>query len=197
MIVSEQETGAVVDSTRLAEQLASPRPPRILDVRTPAEFESAHIDGAYNVPLDTLREHRDDIARHLDEDVVLVCRSGRRAQQAEQSLLQTGLPTVKVLDGGMTAWQNAQLPVTLGQHRWDLERQVRLVAGAIVLGSVLASLRTPGAKWVAGGVGAGLTTAALTDSCLMGRMLSKLPYNRGPSCDPQALIAELAGAQRS
>jgi rhodanese-related sulfurtransferase len=75
--------------------------PRILDVRTPAEFEAAHIPGAYNVPLDLLREHRDELARHIGEDVVLVCRSGARASQAEQALGQVGLPGLHVLDGGM------------------------------------------------------------------------------------------------
>ena len=38
-------------------------PPRILDVHTPAEFETAHIPGSCNVPLGLLREHRDELAR--------------------------------------------------------------------------------------------------------------------------------------
>ena len=69
----------------------SAAPPRVLDVRTPGEFETAHIAGAYNVPLDLLREHRDEILTHLDEDVVLVCRSGQRAAQAEETL-RSGRP---------------------------------------------------------------------------------------------------------
>src|SRR5690349_23773982 len=38
----------------------------------------------YNVPLDLLREHRDEITKHLDEEVVLVCRSGQRAARSEE-----------------------------------------------------------------------------------------------------------------
>ena len=85
-----------IDATTLRHRLEDDAP-RILDVRTPAEFESAHIPGSYNVPLDLLREHRDELARHIDEDVVLVCRSGGRATQAEQALGQVGLPGLRVL----------------------------------------------------------------------------------------------------
>lgn len=182
----------LVDSTWLAERLAGATAPRVLDVRTPAEFESAHIRGSYNVPLDTLREHRDEIAGHLDEDVVLVCRSGQRAQQAELALAGTELDNVKVLHGGITAWQGAGHPVKEGHQRWDLERQVRLVAGSIVLTSIAASAVAPAARWVAGAIGGGLTVAALTNSCAMGALLSKLPYNRTASCDPQFLVDQLA-----
>ena len=118
----------------------------VLDVRTPGEFESAHIPGAYNVPLDLLKEHRAELRAHLDDDIVLVCRSGARATQAGQTLAEAGLPHLKVLGGGMLAWQTAGAPVTEAAPRWDLERQVRLVAGSIVLISILASIFVPGAQ---------------------------------------------------
>ncbi len=174
--------------------LDAPRPPRILDVRTPGEFETAHIAGAYNVPLDLLREHRDEIRAHLDDQVVLVCRSGQRAAQAEESLRHAGLANVRILDGGMTAWEANGLSVNRGTQRWELERQVRLVAGAIVAVSILASILVPGLKWVAFAIGAGLTVTALTNTCLMGMMLAKLPYNRSATCDAQSIVAQLVDA---
>ncbi|MEV7332175.1 rhodanese-like domain-containing protein [Micromonospora sp. NPDC093244] len=180
-----------LDATALRDLLDSGDAPRVLDVRTPAEFESAHIPGSYNVPLDLLREHRDELRRHLDEDVVLVCRSGARAAQAGQALAQAGLPNLKVLTGGILAWQATNAPVNLGRARWDLERQVRLVAGSIVLLSVLASVVLPGAKWVAAFVGAGLTFAAISNTCAMGMLLSKLPYNRGARCDLDTVVDHL------
>ena len=137
-------------------------------MRTPAEFTTAHIPGSYNVPLDLLREHRDELRQHLDQDVVLICRSGARAGQAETLLARTGLTNLHVLDGGITAWQNAGAPVNQGPARWDLERQVRLVAGSLVLTGVLASVLAPKAKWLSAAIGAGLTTAALTNTCAMG-----------------------------
>ncbi|MFF9345087.1 rhodanese-like domain-containing protein [Streptomyces sp. NPDC014773] len=165
--------------------------PRLLDVRTPGEFRAAHIRGSYNVPLNTLREHRAELLSHLDEEVVLVCRSGRRAREAEQALAQAGLPNLRVLDGGMVAWETAGAPVERGPERWDMERQVRLVAGSVVLVTGLVGIAVPGAHLVGTAVGAGLTYAALSNSCALGVLLSKLPYNRGPRTDIRAVLAEL------
>ncbi|MEV6202946.1 rhodanese-like domain-containing protein [Streptomyces sp. NPDC051771] len=170
------------------------RAPRLLDVRTPGEFRTAHIPGSYNVPLNTLREHRAELLSHLDEEVVLVCRSGQRAREAEQALAQAGLPNLRVLDGGMNAWEAAGAPVERGAERWDMERQVRLVAGSIVLATGLVGLLVPGAHLIGTAVGAGLTYAALSNSCAMGVLLSKLPYNRGPRTDLRTVIAELRSA---
>ena len=145
------------------------------------------------MPLDLLREHRDELRQHLDQDVVLICRSGARAGQAEALLAGTGLTNLHVLDGGITAWQNAGAPVNQGPARWDLERQVRLVAGGLVLTGVLASVLAPKAKWLSAAIGAGLTTAALTNTCAMGNLLSRLPYNRDASTDLPTVIAALTG----
>jgi rhodanese-related sulfurtransferase len=185
---------ATIDSHTLRERLSSSAPPRIIDVRTPGEFDTAYIAGAYNVPLDLLREHRDEIISHLDEHVVLVCRSGHRATQAEETLRNAGLANVHILDGGITAWQARGFAVNQGAQRWDLERQVRLVAGSIVLTSILASVAAPKLKWVAAAIGGGLTFASLTNTCAMGMALSKLPYNRGTTCDAQTVVSQLVGA---
>ncbi len=185
---------ATINSSELRERLNSTSAPRLIDVRTPAEFETAHIPGAYNVPLDLLREHRDEIARHLDEDVVLICKAGGRAAQADETLRRAGLTNVHVLDGGMTAWESRSFNVKRGTERWDLERQVRLIAGLIVALSVLVGAFVPGVQWVAFAIGTGLTFAALTNTCAMGMMLSRLPYNRGSSCDAQTLVSQLVVA---
>ncbi|PZG07738.1 sulfurtransferase [Micromonospora craterilacus] len=182
---------STIDPATLRALLANGRAPRLLDVRTPGEFETAHIPGSYNVPLDLLKEHREELRRHLDEDVVLICHSGARAAQAEQSLSRAGLPNLKVLDGGIVAWQATNATVVRGRPRWSLERQVRLVAGSIVLVSVLASVFVPGLKWIAGFIGAGLTFAALTNTCAMGLLLGRLPYNRGASCDLDTIVGQL------
>jgi len=180
-----------INSADLRILLQSASPPRVLDVRTPGEFDAVHMPGAYNVPLDLLREHRDEISSHLDQDIVLVCRSGQRAAQAEDTLRRAGLTNVHVLDGGLAAWEATGFAVNRGAQRWDLERQVRLVAGLIVALSVLASVLVPGAKWVAFAIGGGLAFAALTNTCAMGMLLARLPYNRGATCDLQAVVAQL------
>ncbi len=182
-----------LDAHTLSERLSSSSPPRVLDVRTPAEFETTHIPGSYNVPLDTLREHKDELSQHLDGDVVLVCKSGSRATQAEEALAGVGLPRLHVLEGGMDAWVSIEAPLKHGRQTWDLERQVRFVAGGIVLASVVSSVKLPALKWVAGAIGAGLTGAALTNTCAMGMALSKMPWNQtGASCDLDEVFAALA-----
>ena len=186
---------AILNAADLRGLLDSANPPRILDVRTPGEFEGVHIAGAYNVPLDLLREHSDEIRTHLDDHVVLVCRSGQRATQAEQTLYDTGLTNVHILDGGMNSWEANGFSVKRGAQRWDLERQVRLVAGSIVALSVLASIFVPGFKWVALFIGSGLVFAAVSNTCMMGMLLAKLPYNRGATCDAQTIVAQLVDSR--
>ena len=187
------DTSTRVDATTLEQWLEQGVDVRVLDVRSPAEFEGVHIPGAYNVPLDTLGEHAEDIQRHVDEPVVLVCRSGMRASQAEQRLAGAGMGNGKGLEGGMMAWERSVGRVNRGATKWDLERQVRLVAGAIVLLAIVVSIWVPAMRFVAGFVGAGLTFAALTNTCAMGMMLSKLPYNRGNTCDVNAVVDQLTG----
>jgi rhodanese-related sulfurtransferase len=185
-------TTRTIDAPTLQERLRASEV-RVLDVRTPAEFESAHIPGSYNVPLDLLREHRHELTRHLDEEVVLVCRSGARAGQAEQALATSGLPGLRVLEGGMTAWESSGAAVNRGRVTWELERQVRLVAGSIVAAGIAGSTLRPGLKWVAGGVGAGLVVAALTNTCAMGMALARMPWNRGAGeVDMREVLASLA-----
>ncbi|HEX8972089.1 rhodanese-like domain-containing protein [Oryzihumus sp.] len=176
----------------LRDWMATKEAPRVLDVRSPAEFSSSHVAGSYNVPLDLLREHRHELRDHLDQDVVLICRSGARAGQAETLLAEVGLPNLHVLDGGVLAWEQAGAPLIRGRARWDLERQVRLVAGSLVLGGVLASIVWPPARWLSGAVGGGLAFAAVTNSCAMGMLLSRLPYNQDSTTDLDSVLTALA-----
>ena len=180
-----------LDPIALREWLDQPDAPRVIDVRTPSEFETAHIPGSYNVPLHLLQEHAAEIAGHLDQGIVLVCRSGMRAAQAEQTLAGAGLPNVHLLEDGIMAWQRHAAPVTLGRARWDIERQVRLVAGSIIFFAVIGGLLLPGLQLIAAFIGAGLAIAALTNTCAMGMLLAKLPYNRGASCDLDTVVNRL------
>lgn len=164
---------------------------RLLDVRTSSEFRTCHIPGAVNVPLDQIGRYRDQLVAAKDP-VVLVCQLGGRAKQAQDRLTEGGADGFHVLAGGMVAWQQAEGAVVKGEQRWALERQVRLVAGLIVLLSILGSLVVPGLKFVAGFVGAGLTFAAVSNTCMMGNLLARLPYNRGSRRDVESAAASFA-----
>jgi rhodanese-related sulfurtransferase len=182
-----------ITSTELRELLESATTARVVDVRTPAEFETAHIAGSYNVPLDVLDKHGAAVAGHLgqDHDVVLVCRSGQRSAQASQLLAKEGLTGGRILEKGIVDWEGQGFAVDRGTQRWDLERQVRLVAGSVVLSSVLGSIAVPRLKWVGAAIGAGLTYAAISNTCAMATALSKLPYNRGATSDATTLLSRL------
>lgn len=165
---------------------------RVLDVRSPAEFESAHIAGSFNLPLDRLPTHAGELGRGLEAPVVLVCRSGQRAREAERMLREADAREVQVLEGGLMAWEQAGLPVKRGRQRWSLERQVRAIAGTLVLIGTLGSLFVwPPLLFLAMFVGGGLLFAGVTDTCTMGMLLLRLPYNRGPAVDSSRVVAEL------
>jgi len=175
------ESAAVtVTGATLASWTADPGPaPLVIDVRSAAEYEAVHIRGSYHVPLSILAEHTDDLAAHLTEPVVLVCQSGVRAEQARRRLAASGLARARVLDGGVPAYASAGGDIVRGRRAWALERQVRLVAGAVVLAGLTAGrFLSPKARLLAGSIGAGLTVSSLTDTCAMGAALARMPWNR-------------------
>jgi rhodanese-related sulfurtransferase len=188
-------TADAITSTELRRLIESSKSPRVVDVRTPAEFETAHIAGSVNVPLDLLHQHGAEIAERLglDDDVVLVCRSGQRSAKAQALLQDAGLTSGRVLERGIADWEGQGFEVDRGAQRWELERQVRLVAGSVVLSSVLGSVAVPRLKWVAALIGGGLTYAALSNTCAMATALSKLPYNRGATSDVKKALSQIPG----
>jgi rhodanese-related sulfurtransferase len=188
---SQSPATATITSDELVRMRTDDPALHVIDVRTPGEFETGHIEGSYNVPLDLLGEHVSDLAA-LDHSVVLVCQSGARATKALEQLVAAGKSNLRLLQGGMTAWtaSGGQVART-NATRWAMDRQVRLVAGSLVLASVVASVWFPPARFVAGFVGAGLTFSAVTNTCGMAMALAKLPYNRGASCDMGAVLDQL------
>ena len=155
----------------------------LLDVRTPAEFEEIHIDGAVLHPLNDLNPaHVKKLAEGKGACFV-ICRSGGRARQAAEKLAAHGLTGVQIMSGGMQAWESEGLPVTRGRKTISLERQVRIAAGGLVfVGSTLAYLVNPGWLALPAFVGAGLMVAGITDTCGMGMVLARMPWNnRKPS----------------
>ena len=92
----------------LAERLAGGHPPVVIDVRSPGEFngELGHIEGAVNVPVETLEDRLDEIPP--DRPVVLVCLTDRRSRNAARLLRAHGFGDLAVLRKGMTAWHARQ-----------------------------------------------------------------------------------------
>lgn len=181
----------IIDSDQLRQLMEADPLVRVLDVRTGGEFDTVHIPGSYNVPLDTLGEHSRDLAA-LEHPVVLVCKSGARADKAHGTLTGAGKDRLHLLEGGLDAWVAAGGEVSRGTSTtWAMDRQVRLVAGGLSLAGILGSLFVPRAKYLSGAIAAGLTFSAVTNTCAMGNALAKLPYNRGRNCDIDGVLQEM------
>ena len=163
------------------QELSNPREDFLyIDVRTPKEFEGVHISGARNIPLPDLHTYVDELKTLSQErPIMLVCRTQNRVKIAYEYLTNNGLTNCEILDGGITAWVDQGKPVVKGQQRISLEGQVRAIAGGLILIWVALGFTIhSGFFFLPAIVGAGLLHAGLTDSCLMGMLLSKIPLNR-------------------
>jgi rhodanese-related sulfurtransferase len=153
----------------------------LIDVRTPAEFRAFHAEPAQNYPLDalngqTLRDLAHRAARHT---LYLICQKGGRGRTACEQLRAGGAENIANVEGGTLAWEAAGLPVVRGKNAVSLERQVRITAGSLVLtGVILAWLVHPAFIGLSAFIGAGLVFSGVTDTCGMGLVLAKMPWNR-------------------
>jgi rhodanese-related sulfurtransferase len=182
---------ATVNPSTLRSRVGSDAKLRLLDVRSPGEFAAGHIPGSHNIPLGDLPSYTDALVNGVATDLVIVCQSGGRAQLAADQLAAAGHDRITVLDGGMNAWEQVGGDVAGGGSSWTIERQVRLVAGSLVLTGILTSLKLPKAKFLSGAIGSGLVFSAVSNTCMMGSLLSKLPHNRAASADAEAAVAAL------
>lgn len=159
----------------------------LIDVRTPVEFQEVHLAAARNVPLDQL-DPADVLGGRTgsaDEPLYVICRSGSRGRQACQKFLQAGFSNVVNIEGGTLACVEAGLTVVRGRKAVSLERQVRIAAGSLVLlGSVLGWFVHPVFIGLSAFVGAGLIFAGITDTCGMGLLLARMPWNQCPPSSP-------------
>ncbi len=149
----------------------------LVDVREPGEFAGEHIQRATLVSLAQVSPER------LPADssqVVLYCQTGNRSGQAAQKLLAAGVPSLMHLSGGLNAWKQQGLPTKINKNApISLMRQVQITAGSLVfIGTVLGAAVSPWFLLLSGFVGAGLVFAGVSNTCMMARMLAKLPYNQ-------------------
>lgn len=167
-----------VDEIRTALDYSTPL--QLIDVRSASEFESGHVPGATNIPLEEIAARKGDLQGEIP--IVLICQSGKRAEIARQQLENTFSKLV-VMTGGTRAWQRAGNPVVrTSRSSWTLERQVRFGAGALVLCTLtLARTVSPKWLWATAFVGAGLSFAGATNICGMAMLLMKMPWNRQES----------------
>jgi len=178
---------ATISPEELMARRAGGRRVDLLDVRTPVEYRQVHAIPSRNVPLDRLDPAAEAARQDGDEPLYVICRTGGRGRQACERLIAAGMTRVVNVDGGTVAWAAAGLPVARGRKAVSLERQVRIAAGSLVLlGTVLGWLVHPWLAGLAAFVGAGLVFSGVTDTCGMGLLLARMPWNRvtadAPAC---------------
>jgi rhodanese-related sulfurtransferase len=84
----------------------------VVDVRSPAEFAAGHLRDAKNIPLADLANRIGELDKAKVKTVILVCQNGTRTDKAARLLKTAGFEDIYGLEGGMTAWTAAGLPVT-------------------------------------------------------------------------------------
>lgn len=85
----------------------------LLDVREPEEWVQFHIPGATLIPLGQLPDRLKEVPN--DQEVIVVCRTGRRSAQGRDILLKAGYTKVTSMTGGVTQWQAQGFPIATGQ----------------------------------------------------------------------------------
>jgi len=155
----------------------------LIDVRTSAEYSAGHVQFAENFPLDQLDINVIQQSRHSpDQPLYVICKMGGRSAKACQKFIEAGVENVVNVQGGTDAWVNAGYDAVRSTKKViALDRQVRISAGTLVaVGVVLSAAVEP--AWIglviAGVIGAGLMFSGITDTCGMGTILSKMPWNK-------------------
>ncbi|MCS6890614.1 MAG: rhodanese family protein [Rhodovarius sp.] len=151
----------------------------LIDVREPDEHARARIPGATNLPLSRLKEA--ELAVEAGKPVLFHCQSGARTAAAAADLAaKAGGCQAFIVEGGLSAWKRAGLPVAEDRRQpLPLMQQVQIAAGSLaLLGVVLGFLLTPAFFLLSGFVGAGLVMAGITGFCPMARALKAMPWNR-------------------
>lgn len=97
---------SAITAQQLRIMIAENKPIVILDVRQPDEYNAGHILGSILIPLDTLEERSQELAK--DKEIVAYCRSGKRSAQAVTILRALGYSNAVSLQGGFQAWQRSR-----------------------------------------------------------------------------------------
>ena len=178
--MSHQST---ITTHQLAKALGQAQELLLIDVRTPAEFLNTHIPTSINLPLDQVCPDRvnqllEEQGTDADKPIHIICHAGKRSQMAIDKLKNAINNPLVLIEQGLAACPDTILIKTTG-GAISLERQVRIAAGSLVLiGIILGALVSPLFYGLSGFVGAGLMFAGITDTCGMGMLLAKMPWNK-------------------
>ena len=112
---SQVELIKEIDQPRLLAWLDSPEASlTLIDVRSPEEYATGHIDNAINIPHHKIIANPNLVSQYNDYPVVIYCRSGARASKVTDALKKSGLTqNIYHLKGDIIAWNGAKLPLVV------------------------------------------------------------------------------------
>lgn len=150
----------------------------LVDVREPSEFASGRIPSATPAPLARLAQAAQ--AWNRERPVLVYCQAGKRGEKAAEALAGLGFSSVTNIEGGLSAWSAAGLPTEKSAGApWSLERQVRFTVGVfVILFTALGLTVHPGFFALDFFIACGLIFSAVTNTCGMALVLTKMPWNR-------------------
>ena len=156
----------------------------LVDIREPDEYAREYIEGSRLIPLSVLPSLPPD--PDTARPAIFFCQSGRRSKSNQYLLESRGFMETYLMEGGVNAWKQANLPVVSTRLPPAMPRQIQMAAGVLILLTLSLSLLHPAFLWLTAFIGAGLFLAGLTGVCLMARVLTRMPWNikakRGKSC---------------
>lgn len=106
-----QPSNGSVDAITFSTQLNVAKDPVVLDVRSPQEFADGYINSAVNIDYHS-PDFKSRVAK-LDKDKTyfVYCAAGGRSKSAVEIMRREGFYNIFELNGGITEWQNNNLPV--------------------------------------------------------------------------------------
>ena len=170
-----------ISPAALAAFLGAGNAHRLLDVRTPPEYASAHVPGATLIPLHELKIDAFLAQHKTGTPIYVLCQAGARASKAIEQFERAGCDDCVLVEGGTQAWIDAGLPVHRGARSiLPIMRQVQIVVGSLsAVGAILALAVNPRCAVLPLFLGCGLLFAGITGTCGMALMLARMPWNRG------------------
>lgn len=150
---------------------------RLVDIREPDELNALRVPGAEAAPLSVIRWMR-LAPSDAERPIVFTCNSGNRTSGQSDLLEELAGGPAWQMEGGVSAWAKAGLPVEHGRQRISLFRQIQIGAGALVLLGLAGALVWPAMIWLSAFVGAGLVFAGVSGFCGLGLLLAAMPWNK-------------------
>jgi rhodanese-related sulfurtransferase len=156
----------------------------LVDVRTYMENQAMNVEGGILAPVQDL-DPKVFFEQHpglKDKKLLLLCKGGTRSKAAGVKFTKAGFENLAVIEGGITAWNEAKLPVKITETKViSIDRQTRIAIGTMVMVfTLLGAFVHPGFLIGAGFMGCGLIFAGVTDTCGLALIIAKMPWNKGP-----------------